>query len=116
MAYPVVFLNFISAIASILAEFYVVSRDGSYIFLLLYFVPLGFPGLVANTVLFGLLPGFRDLALAIHSFAIIVLVVLFVLACMLTFASGMAAFPFVFVAILVNWTSMTTLRRMPSIK
>ena len=117
MSSPVVFLNFIAAIASIIAEFYVVSRDGSYIFLLLlYFGPLGLPGLVANTVLLGLLPGFRVVALAIHAFAIVVLVAFFVLACLLSLASGGAAFPFVFVAILVNWTSLMALRRMPSLK
>jgi len=113
--YPALLLNFIAAIVWIVAEFSIVSRGGDIIPLLICLGAAGLPGIVANTVLLGLLPSFRIVALAIHAFAIVVLVALFVLACLLSLGSGAAAFPFVFAGILVNWTSMTTLRKMPSI-
>ncbi len=111
----VIFSNFIAAIAGVIASFVFVSQSGLQIFpVLLYFGLLGLPGFFANFVLFGVFPGFRVAALALHFFALVALGVLFVLAWVLSLGSGAAASPFVFAAVLINFASIIALKKMPN--
>lgn len=115
MPHSIVFYNFAAAASSFIGGYIFISQNGLQFFpVVLYLSLLGIPGLLANLVLIGAFPRFRVAALALHVIALVILVLLFFMAWMLSPGSGAAASLFIFVAVLINITSSAALRRVAS--